>query len=197
MPDHVWLLTTCSVGIPCTDPGQTSDELQLSQAAHQQVKSLEDEHDYDYVDPNTLETSIPPETESLYYASKVIAPPTSRQEDKMELVVGSDAVVQPKKKPTVPPKPTKKQLSLRCGNSSKDQSSTADSTGGSADTSTGDSGFVDTRKYLKKQRGPPPKVPPKHDYASLNVAQREQAADYTATIPITERGKWLSVFIIQ
>ena len=115
----------------------------------------------------------------------MVAPPASRQEGKMELVVGNEGVAQPKRKPTVPPKPAKKQL---CGNFSKDQSSTADSTGGSADTSTGDSGFVDAREYLKERRGPPPKVPPRHRYTPLNAAQREQAADYTATNPILEKG---------
>ena len=113
----------CSVGIPCSDP---SDEPHPLQTAHQQTKCLEDEHDYDYVDPNTLETSIDnllQENDSLYYASKVVAPPASRQEGKMELVVGSDGVVQQKKKPVVPPKPTKKQLRT---NSSNDHSSTAD-----------------------------------------------------------------------
>ena len=33
-----------------------SDEPHSLHSAQQQAKSLEDEHDYDYVDPNTLET---------------------------------------------------------------------------------------------------------------------------------------------
>ena len=144
------------------------------------------------MDPNTLETAtdnLPQENESLYYASSVIAPPASRQEGKMELVVGSDDVVQPKKKPIVPPKPTKKQLLLRCGNALINQPFTADSTGGSADTSTGDSGFVDAKRYRKEPQGPPPKVLSRHNYTPLNAWQREEAADYTDTNPITEQGK--------
>ena len=159
------------VGIACSDP------FPESQAVPRQDECSEKAYDYDYVDTEALVkiTGLPLQKgdSSLYYASKLIAPPVDDSQGKM--VVGGDDVSLPKTKPAVPPKPTKKQL---CTNSSK-ESSTADSTGGSADTSTGDSGFVDARKYLKERRGPPPKVPPRHSYTPLNASEREQVADYT------------------
>ena len=169
-----------SVGIPCSDP---SDEPHPLLAAHPQAKALEDEYEYNYVDPKALKTLIDngQEKGSLHYASKVVAPPASRQEGN---IVDSDVTVQSKRKPIVPPKPAKKQSLLGCGSSSNDRSSTADS---SADTSTGDSGYADAKKYLKEL---PPKVLPRPHYTPLIAAQREQVANYTAInpIPCSEKG---------
>ena len=106
---------------------------------------------------------------SLNNASK-IAPPVDDSQGKM--VVGGNGATQPKRKPTVPPK---QQL---CVNSSKDQSSTTDST---EDTNIEDSGFEDARKFLKEPQGPTPLrvPPPKHRYTQLTTLQREKTSEYT------------------
>ena len=125
---------------------------------------------------------------SLYYHSKEIAPQSVHDERQGKLVVGRDGAAKPKRKPAVAPKPAiKKTLT----SSSITQTSTTRgistaSTGGD-DTSTGDSGFVDARKYRKEFS--PPKVVPRHKYTPLNAEQKEAAAYYTATNTTTAQGK--------
>ena len=107
-----------------------------------------------------------------------LIPLISQDDSQGKMVTGRDGTGQ---RPTVAPKPPKKQMaSIR---SPEDQ--TADYTGGSADTSTGDSGFVDARKFLKDC--PSPKVAPRHKYTPLKAEQRETAPSYAEPLPIKSK----------
>ena len=164
---------------------------QQSEATH----PAEVEPEYELVEPTPLEgLRLPPSPAagSLHYHLTEIVPRTPQDDSHGKLVVGRDGAAQPKQKPTVAPKPTIKKL-VTSTSSSADQTPTADYTGGS--TSTGDSGFVDSRKYRKDC--PPPKVAPRHKYTPLNAEQREIASYYTATNPSTARGKAQRIMQLQ
>ncbi len=130
-----------------------------------------DDHDYEYVTPGSFSPRI---SEHLHYSSTDIAPSSRQDESRGHLVTGRDSSAQPSKlKPAVAPKPSKLQKSTT--------TSTSDYTGGSADTSTGDSGFVDSEKFRKEC--PPPRLLPRHNYTPLNAEQRETVGCYATLEP--------------
>ncbi len=137
-----------------------------------QVQDLHpDDHDYEYVTPGSFS---PPISEQLHYSSTDIAPSSRQDESRGHLVTSRDSPVQPLRlKPTVAPKPSKLQSSTT--------TSTSDYTGGSADTSTGDSGFVDSEKFRKEC--PPPCLLPRHNYTPLNAEQRDTVECYATPEP--------------
>ena len=109
---------------------------------------------------------------SPFYHSKEIAPQSVHDERQGKLVVGRDGAAKPKRKPAVAPKPATKRTST---SSSITQTSTTGGTStastGGDDTSTGDSGFVDARKYRKEFS--PPKVVPRHAlYVQMRLLTR-------------------------
>ncbi len=130
-----------------------------------------DDHGYDYVTP---ESFSPLKSEHLHYSSTDIAPSSRQDKSRGHLVTGRDSLAQPSKlKPVVSPKPSKlKQNSTT--------TSTSDYTGGSADTSTGDSGFVDSEKFRKEC---PPCLLPRHNYTPLKAEQRETVGCYATPEP--------------
>ncbi len=102
-----------------------------------QVQDLQpDDHDYEYVTPGSFS---PEQSEQLHYRSTDIAPSSRQDESRGHLVTSRDSPAQPSKlKPTVAPKPSRSTAT-----------SSSDYTGGSADTSTADSGFVDSEKFRR------------------------------------------------
>ena len=139
-----------------------------------QVQDLQpDDHDYEYVTPGSLS---PAQSEQLHYSSTDIAPSSRQDESRGHLVTGRDSPAQPSRlKPTDAPKPSKLQSSTATSTSSSDY------TGGSADTSTADSGFVDSEKFRKER--PPPCLLPRHNYTPLNAEQRDTVDCYATPEP--------------
>ncbi len=137
-----------------------------------QVQNLHpDDHDYEYVTSESFSPSI---SEHLHYSSTDIAPSSRQDESRGHLVTSRDSPAQLSKlKPTVASKPSKLQKSTT--------TSTSDYTGGSADTSTGDSGFVDSKMFRKER--PPPRLLPRHNYAPLNAEQRDTVGCYAIPEP--------------
>ncbi len=135
-----------------------------------QAQDLYDDHDYEYVTAGSLS---PPLSQHLHYSSTDIAPSSIQDGSRGHLVTGRDSPAQPSKlKPVVAPKPSKlKQNST---------TSTSDYTGGSADTSTADSGFVDSEKFRKEC---PPRLLPRHNYTPLKAELRETVGCYATPEP--------------
>ncbi len=132
-----------------------------------------DDHSYDYVTPGSFS---PSKSEHLHYSSTDIAPSSRQDKSRGHLVTGRDSLAQPSKlKPVVSPKPSKLKQN------STTTISTSDYTGGSADTSTGDSGFVDSKKFRKER--PPPHLLPRHNYTPLKAEQRDTVDCYATPEP--------------
>ncbi len=154
-------------------------------ATHAQATEMEpispDEHVYEYVTRKSFLPSQISPTLTYYSSTDIVPVPASIQnESREQLVDGRDGTPQvAKPKPAVAKKPSKLKQNNPRDSTASDSSMYVDMTC-NRDTSTGDSGFVDSKQFRKEC---PPRVPSKHSYTQLDSKQRDTVSSYATPEP--------------